>query len=204
MDGEEGGHKASGVAQSLGGDCQGVDVGIESPRGTKTPGVEGLPWGDETSGVTPKGDRLTGGDGRGGDENSLATRDNEGAETNRGASMESRPGLAAQPRPQRDRTVSTSRGVNEEDQEVITQRHYARDAGSRTKRSASCKYEYLDLEELTRDPADTGPLGSRDDPTEMETKEMEAGIRTVSARPLRAARRRWREGYPPNSSARFS
>ena len=43
--------------------------GIELPGGTETPGVEGLPQGDETSVVTPKGDGVPGGveTGRGGE-----------------------------------------------------------------------------------------------------------------------------------------
>ena len=34
-------------------------------RGTETPGVEELPCGDETYGVTPEGNRVTGTDGQG-------------------------------------------------------------------------------------------------------------------------------------------
>ena len=47
------------------GDCQGVGGGVDSPKGTDTPGVEELPWGDETSGVSPEGDGVLGLDSRG-------------------------------------------------------------------------------------------------------------------------------------------
>ena len=39
------GGEASRVTETTGGDCQGVGEGFESPRGTKTPGVEELPPG---------------------------------------------------------------------------------------------------------------------------------------------------------------
>ena len=61
--------------------------GIKSPRGTNTPGVEELPHGDETSGVTLEGNGVprADGQGRGGDGNSSATKDTEGSgNTSRG------------------------------------------------------------------------------------------------------------------------
>ena len=71
----EGVHEASGVAENPRGDCQGVGGGVESPSGTNTPGVEELPRGDKSSGVTLEGNGVTGSDrqGRGGDGNSPST-----------------------------------------------------------------------------------------------------------------------------------
>ena len=73
----EGGPEASGVAENPGVDRQGVAGGVELPRGTKIPGVEELPRGDETSVVTFEGDGVTevDGRGRGGDGKSPATRE---------------------------------------------------------------------------------------------------------------------------------
>ena len=98
----EGGHNTSGLEINLVGYHQGVGGGIKLPGGTKTPVVERYPQGEETSGVTPKGDRFPGGDGlgRAGDENSPATQRTKGAKTAPGMSMDaSRHGTAAQPRP---------------------------------------------------------------------------------------------------------
>ena len=61
----EGGPEASGVVEKPWGDCQVVGGGVESPRGTNTPGVEELPWGNQTSGVTIEGDKVPGEDGQG-------------------------------------------------------------------------------------------------------------------------------------------
>ena len=52
------------MAENSGGGRQGVEGGVESPLGIDTPGVEELPQGDDTSGVTPEGDRVPGEDGR--------------------------------------------------------------------------------------------------------------------------------------------
>ena len=65
MEGSEGGHEASVVAENPGEDRQGVGGGFELPRDIDTPGVEELPQGDKTFGVTPKGDEVPGEDGRG-------------------------------------------------------------------------------------------------------------------------------------------
>ena len=51
----EGGREASGVAENSGGEIQGVGGGVDLPRGINTPGVEEVPWGDKTSGVTSYG-----------------------------------------------------------------------------------------------------------------------------------------------------
>ena len=48
-----------------GGDCQEVGGGVDSPRGTKTTGVEELPRGDKTFRVTPEGDIVPGEDKQG-------------------------------------------------------------------------------------------------------------------------------------------
>ena len=74
MGDEEGGRKASGVAEKPQGSRQGVGGGVESPQGTNTPIVTELPQGDETPGVTttkevPREDRQ----GWGGDENPTTT-----------------------------------------------------------------------------------------------------------------------------------
>ena len=61
----EGTPEASRVAKTPGGDRQGVGGGVELPRGTNTPGVEELPWGNQTSGVTLEGDKVPGEDGQG-------------------------------------------------------------------------------------------------------------------------------------------
>ena len=50
---------------NLEGDFQVVGEVIDFPGGTKTLGVEGVPWGDKTSGMTLKGDVVPGGDGQG-------------------------------------------------------------------------------------------------------------------------------------------
>ena len=62
-DGE--GREAYGVAENPGGDRQGVGGGVESPQGIDTPGVDALPRGDETPGVTAPGERVPGEGGRG-------------------------------------------------------------------------------------------------------------------------------------------
>ena len=58
--------------------------GFKLPRGIDAPRVEEFPRGDETSRVTPKGDRVPGADGRwqGRDRNSPATRDTGGSDNN--------------------------------------------------------------------------------------------------------------------------
>ena len=90
------------MAENPGGDCQGVEGEVESPRGIDTPGVEELPWGDETSRVTPEGDGVAGADvkGQGGERNSPATRDTKAREdSSTSKEMASRPGPAASQRP---------------------------------------------------------------------------------------------------------
>ena len=58
--GREGGREASGEAENPRGASQGGGGGFKSPQGIETPGVEEFPQGDETSRVTPKGDRVPG------------------------------------------------------------------------------------------------------------------------------------------------
>ena len=74
--GSEGGRKASGMEEKPREDCQGVGGRFESPRDIDTPGLEELPQGDETSGVTPEGYRVPGEgeQGWGGDGNLPTTR----------------------------------------------------------------------------------------------------------------------------------
>ena len=68
---EEGGGKASGVAEKPWGSRQGVGGGVESPQGTDTPRVAEFPRWNKTLGVTTmgKGEPREDGWGRGGDEN---------------------------------------------------------------------------------------------------------------------------------------
>ena len=84
------------------------------PRGIDTLGVEELPQGDETSGVTPKGNGVTGTERRGwgGDGNSPATHDTK-ASGYSGSSKEmaSGPGLASSI----GRKVSMHRNINSAD-----------------------------------------------------------------------------------------
>ena len=134
----EGGCKASGVAENPWGDRQGVGGGVESPRGTDNPGVEELPRGDKTSGVTPEGDVVPGADGRGqgGDGNSPATRDTEGRRnTRRGEEMEIDQDLSAPPIPQQG-TEKGERG------EVITNSHSYGDNGVRPEQGALVRRKY--------------------------------------------------------------
>ena len=60
------------MAENPGGGRHVVGRGIKSLRGTNTPGVEELPYGDETSGVTLEGNGVprVDGQGQGGDGNS--------------------------------------------------------------------------------------------------------------------------------------
>ena len=81
---------------------------VELPMGIDTPGVEEFPRGDETSGVTPKGDGVPeeDGQGRGGERTFPATRETE---VSRGSSsdeeMMSGPGPAAPPTPQQGKAA---------------------------------------------------------------------------------------------------
>ena len=56
-------------------------MGVNLPRGIDAPGVEELPRGDKTSGVTPKGDKVPEADGRGqgGDGSSPSFQDTKGS-----------------------------------------------------------------------------------------------------------------------------
>ena len=71
MGNREGGREASGGAENCGGNQQGVVGGVELLQGIDTPGVEELPQGGKTSGVTLEGEGVPGEDGRaqGGDGN---------------------------------------------------------------------------------------------------------------------------------------
>ena len=73
----EGGSKASIVDLNPGGGRQGVGGGVELPQVIDTPGVEELPQGEETSGVTLEGGVVLGADerGQGVDKNSPDTQD---------------------------------------------------------------------------------------------------------------------------------
>ena len=67
------------MAENPRGEHQGVGGGFESSQGIDTPGVEEVPWRDETSGVTTKGEGVTGEDGwgRGGDRTPRTTQETE-------------------------------------------------------------------------------------------------------------------------------
>ena len=111
---QEGGYKASGVAENPGRGHQGVGGGIESPQGINTPGVEELPRGDETSGVPTEGEVVPGEDGRGrgGDGTPPTTRATEASRARGGDERITRgPVTAAPPSPQRGVTADKdSRG----------------------------------------------------------------------------------------------
>ena len=143
--------------------------------------MEGLPWRDETSGVTPEGEGVQSGDGRGQgiDENSPSTWYTEGPKTEREAIMASRPGQAEQLRPQWDGTASNS-GRDKAYQQVSKHSHSTSAGGARPERCASHKYGTLVLEELAGDTASMGDLGSRDNPKEtMETVDTVETVETV-------------------------
>ena len=74
--------------------------------------------------------------------------------------MESGPGLAAQPRPQQDRTASVIRGDKDEQQQMSMHRHFFSINGARHKRGARREYIKLALEALMGDAAAGGGLGS--------------------------------------------
>ena len=103
---------------------------------------------------------------------SSSTQDIEGAATKWRDSMVIRPGLLAQLRPQRDKTMSASGGIDKDEQEISTQRHFSGAAGVRTERGTSSEYVTLVSEELMGDTAAMEPLGSGENPDEMETKDM--------------------------------
>ena len=82
--------------------------GFKLSRGTDTPGVKELPWGDKTSRVTPEGNRVPGADRQWwvGDRNSPATQDTEGGgNTSCGEEMASGQEPAALQSPQRGTAV---------------------------------------------------------------------------------------------------
>ena len=91
-------------AGKLRGGLPGSGRGSRVVKGHQHPGVEKFPWGDETSGVTPKGDRVLGEDrqGMGGERNPPTIRYTNAVEdSNRDEEMTSGLGLAAPPSPQR-------------------------------------------------------------------------------------------------------
>ena len=65
LGGNGGSREAYGVVENPGGDRQGVGGGVDSLQGIDTPGVDQLPRGDETPGVTTEGEGVPGGDGWG-------------------------------------------------------------------------------------------------------------------------------------------
>ena len=85
--------------------------------------------------------------------------------------IESRPGPAEQPHPQRDGTARKSRG-EEALQEVITHMHLASTDGARTECGTICEYNTLALKGSTEDTAVVGPLRSGYYPDTMETVEI--------------------------------
>ena len=142
--------------------------GVKSTWGINNPGVEELPRGDKTSGVTPKGDRVRGADrrGRGGDRNSPATQDTEASgDSSSSKEMASGLGLVAPTSPQR----GTVLGIGSK---VSTHRHPNVADGARPEHGAlACrKYTLLAPEEPSGDPAATEPQESGDSPeATMET-----------------------------------
>ena len=146
MGGSEGAREASGVAENPVGNCHGVGGGVESPRGINIPGVEELPRGDNTSGVTPKGNRVLGEDiqGRGRDGTPLTTRETESRRDSGGnKKMTSEPGTAAAPRPHRG--TAAGRGSK-----VRPHRHPDGAKGAVHERAS--KYSLLVPAELACDP----------------------------------------------------
>ena len=135
----KGGRETSGVSEHPGGDWKGVGGGVKLPRGINTPGVEEFPWWDETSRVTPEGDRVLGeyGRGQGGDGNSSTTRETE-ANGNSGSDEE----MTIDPGP------AAGRGS-----EVRLYRHPNGADGARPKFAS--KYGLLAPTELAGDPAST-------------------------------------------------
>ena len=85
------------------GDRQEVRRGVNSPGGHQHPQSRRVFWGDETSKVTPEGNKVTGAEiqGRGGDGNSPATQDTKGSSIySRGEEIASRQEPAAPQIPQ--------------------------------------------------------------------------------------------------------
>ena len=107
-----GGGEASRVAENPGGGSQGVGGGVESPQGIDTPGVEELPRGGETSGVTPKRDKVPGGGGSDGGREGTnpPTTQETNACGDRGGDkgLTGGPELAAPPHPQRGTAAGDS------------------------------------------------------------------------------------------------
>ena len=118
--------------------------------------VEGTPWGDKPSGVTPKGDEVWGGDGPGWtvDEKSSATKVAANAVPDQRTSPEyGRPDSAAQPG-----TQANGAAAETSDRE-ITNTLVADAAGARLKHGASCEYSL---------PAPAFPTGDQSNRKQME------------------------------------
>ena len=140
----ERGPEASGVAENPGRDRQGVGGGVKLPRGINTPGVEELPRGDKTYGVTPEGDRVPGaeGRGRGGGRTSPTNRDTKASrDSSSGEEMAIGTGPAVPQRPQR--------GITEG--RCIEVSMYRNPDGARPEHSALARRKYVLL--APEDPA---------------------------------------------------
>ena len=112
--------------------------GSSIPRVINTPGVEEIPWGDKTSGVTSEGDVVPGEDGRGqeGDGNSPTTRDTEASgDSGSGEEITSGMGKAAPLSPQLD--SAAGRGS-----ETRTHRHPTGANGARSEHGALARRKY--------------------------------------------------------------
>ena len=99
--------------QKTPGGHQGVGGGVESPQGINTPGVEEFPRGDETSGVSTKGEVVPGEyrQGQRGDGTLPATRATKVSGASGGdEGMTRRPGTAAPPSPQQGMAADEDSG----------------------------------------------------------------------------------------------
>ena len=130
-------------------------------RGTNKPGVEELSRGDETSGVTLEGNRVTGTHGRGRvrDGNSSSTRDTKGnTSTRRREEMASGMEPAAAP----SALQGTSEGEGGGLIQVSMQRYYNGAGSFRPDHGVLVHSEYglLALKGPAVDPASVGPQGT--------------------------------------------
>ena len=150
--GSEGVYEASGVAENPRGDCQGVRGGVKYPMGIGPHVVEELPWGDETSGVTPEGDRVPGEDrqGQGGDGTPPTTRETKASRDSSGdKEMTSGAGPAAPAAPPRSR-----RGMAA-GRESAVRPHMHPDGANSARSERVSQYGLLALVEPAGDPAAT-------------------------------------------------
>ena len=205
----EGIPKAPGVAENTRGIAREWGWGeVELLRGIDKPGVEELPRGEKTSGLTLKGNKVPEmhGWGRGWNRSSSATRDTEGS-----AATSHREEMAIGQDPVAP--LSARQGPAEVGRVGSTQINSDGTDSARPEHSALvCRdYGLLEPEEQACDPAAAGAQGSREDPRDttgigetnwMETVKGERNRHRV-CHPC-AARQRKRWYPPPNVSARLT